>query len=81
MTRSKIKSLLNQITFGVEFETLRPYDIELGAVGRYHQGIAQDWLPKFGRSSWKAEHDSSIRTTSGYTDAEYISPVLKVLLA
>ena len=68
---------LEKIGFGVENETNRPTGIE-GRIGAYHRGVACRQSPSFNRKKWKAERDNSIRVSqSGFTQCEYVSPILR----
>lgn len=61
------------LTFGVEIETIVPVTSGLRIGRHWSGGIQVPQLPQ----GWKAEHDSSIQTQSGYVDCEIISPPLK----
>ena len=64
------------ITFGIEIELTiseRTVRNERMTIGAYHHGIQVPFLP----TGWKAERDSSIRTTSGRVACEIVSPILK----
>ena len=64
------------ITFGIELElTIRERTVrnECMTIGTYHHGVQVPFLP----TGWKAERDSSIRTTSGRVACEIVSPILK----
>lgn len=66
----------NEITFGVEIETVAPvsairdHGLE---VGGYHRGIQVPYLPE----GWRAERDGSIQTPPNHYPCEIVSPVLK----
>ena len=62
----------NQIAFGIEFETTLPSS-DATPIGPYHAGYQVSWLPE----GWRAEHDSSIRTTEGRKPCEFVSPKLR----
>ena len=69
--------ICEQLTFGVEIETVIPYatlDAERMSIGGYHAGIQVPYLPP----DWTAERDASITSNcSGHTGCEIVSPVLK----
>jgi hypothetical protein len=62
----------NQIAFGIEFETTLPGS-DTTPIGPYHGGYQVAWLPE----GWKAERDSSIRTTFDRKACEFVSPKLR----
>lgn len=62
---------VNEMTFGVEFETTLPRDVI--AVGSYGQGTQIPGLPE----GWVAKHDGSIRASRNRMGAEIVSPILK----
>jgi hypothetical protein len=66
------KMNVNEIHFGVEFETTMPTN-DTTRIGSYHAGCQVDWLP----TGWKAERDSSIRCTPKRKACEFVSPKLK----
>ena len=64
------------ITFGIEIELTiseRTVRNERMTIGHYHHGVQVPFLP----TGWKAERDSSIRTTRGRVSCEIVSPILK----
>jgi hypothetical protein len=68
---------LNDLTFGIEIETAKaPRQITRGG---YHHGAAVTFnnAPTFNGTPWKAERDSSIRSTTSGSACEFVSPVLK----
>jgi hypothetical protein len=62
----------SQISFGIEFETTLP-NRDTTPIGGYHHGTQVPWLP----AGWKAERDSSIRTTIHRKACEFVSPKLR----
>ena len=63
---------LNEIAWGVEFETTMPA-ADPTPIGPYHRGIQVDWLP----AGWHAERDSSIAPeTAERKGCEFVSPKL-----
>lgn len=80
----------SEIKFGIEIETTVPssetaYDVaDRIAVGGYHNGIKQQWLPGSEPGTfWKCEADGSIRQCPSFgrdrteSACEFISPILK----
>ena len=66
----------NQMTFGVEIETVAPdAAVTEGGlrIGAYHHGVQVPYLPR----GWKAERDGSIDNSRGGHACEIVSPVLK----
>ncbi len=66
----------NEMTFGVEIETVAPNSaVENDGlrIGAYHHGIQVPYLPE----GWKAERDGSIDTRGGGHACEIVSPVLR----
>lgn len=64
---------VNEIAFGIEFETTIP-NTDTTPIGPYHCGTQVPWLP----TGWKAERDGSIQTTvPNHKGCEFISPKLK----
>jgi hypothetical protein len=64
----------NEITFGIEIETLAPQSaVDAGLqIGSYHRGIQVPYLP----AGWKAERDGSVHATNGTgLSCEIVSPV------
>jgi len=61
----------NEITFGVELETIVP--VGAVAVGTYRRGNAIPGFP----TGWAAHSDSSIRSRAGYVGCEFVSPILR----
>src|SRR5262245_23436645 len=64
---------VNEMTFGVEIETVIPF-------GTFPVGPHGDGLPITRLPGWKADRDPSIRTTEatrGYIQCEFVSPVFK----
>lgn len=62
---------VNDLTFGVEFETTMP----VGSVicGGYHNGVQVEWLPV----GWTAQRDGSIVCNPGRMAVEFVSPILQ----
>jgi len=66
----------NEMTFGVEIETVAPQSaLENDGlrIGSYHYGIQVPYLPE----GWKAERDGSISTSGGGHACEIVSPILR----
>jgi hypothetical protein len=65
----------NQLTFGVEIETIAPASaVAVGGlrIGSYRHGIQVPYLPP----GWTAERDGSISGLEGGHACEIVSPVL-----
>ena len=63
-------------TFGIELELACPNSVIRNhnlTIGNYHNGVQVPFLP----TGWTAQRDGSLRTTSGYTACEIVSPILK----
>jgi hypothetical protein len=66
----------NQLTFGVEIETIAPASAVAHdglRIGSYRHGIQVPYLPP----GWTAERDGSIRAIDGGHTCEIVSPVLQ----
>jgi hypothetical protein len=66
----------NQMTFGIEIETLAPDSAVRNdglRIGVYHHGIQVPYLPE----GWRAERDGSIDSSRGGHACEIVSPVLR----
>lgn len=66
----------NQMTFGIEIETIAPDSAIQNdglRIGMYHYGIQVPYLP----AGWKAERDGSIDASRGGQACEMVSPVLR----
>jgi len=66
----------NQMTFGIEIETVAPDSAvqnEGLRIGAYHHGIQVPYLPQ----GWKAERDGSVDASRGGHPCEIVSPVLR----
>lgn len=64
---------VNQIDFGIEFETTLP-NTDRTPIGPYHRGYQVAWLPE----GWKAETDTSIRPSFRHRKGcEFVSPKLR----
>lgn len=71
----EVQSNIEEITFGVEFETLIPTNSV--RVGGYHSGLPVFGAPMFQSQCWKAERDGSIVPSRGTQACEFVSPILK----
>ncbi|MDP2326427.1 MAG: amidoligase family protein [Gammaproteobacteria bacterium] len=82
-----------EICFGVEIETMIPYDSGV-SVGGYHRGtpvtsgrslasgqvlVAPVLAPRdaINVRTWRADRDGSIRVEQGFEPCEFVSPILK----
>lgn len=66
----------NNMTFGIEIETIAPDSAVQNdglRIGMYHHGIQVPYLPE----GWKAECDRSIDASRGGHACEIVSPVLR----
>jgi hypothetical protein len=64
----------NDLTFGVELETMIPASVLAPSqVGHYHSGRQVEALP----AGWTAQRDCSIHADAGCTAVEVVSPILK----
>ncbi len=65
----------NEMTFGIEIETVAPESAVRNdglRIGPYHAGTQVPYLPR----GWKAERDGSINDAGGHA-CEIVSPVLR----
>ena len=73
--RKLTKMMADDVTFGVELETIIPVGAPV-MVGGYHRGTPVTTAPAFNGRFWKAERDGSIAESQGMQACEFVSPVL-----
>jgi hypothetical protein len=69
-----ISEVAHELTFGVEIETIVPYNANPDLrIGEYHDGRQVPYLP----AGWTASRDSSLHARYPNVGCEIVSPVLK----